>query len=435
MHLSINIRLAFLTATNRNSLFALLWAFFFFFCGMNLHAQSRKQLEAKRQKAQEEIKNTKKILNETSKKKNLNLHQLNTLNRIIVQRESLINDLKEEIGEVDKEIEDRNATLKKLKDEYEKEKIRFNKAVVKAYKTRKSVNKLAFIFAAPSFRTALKRLRYLRKMGEYQQHLIEEIKKRAAEVSIGLNELEETKNEKNTLLTGEVEEKRDLEKDKEEKAKVVKQLSAEEKNLRKRIAENERAIRNLNNAISNLIAKEIAAQKRAAAKSSSAKTSTPKGKGSTGSSSSSTISATPQAKALGADFAANRGGLPWPVDRGFISQSFGVHPHPDLPNITIVNNGVDITTSSGTQAKAIFKGTVTAIIQIPGQEKAVLVSHGTYYTVYSRLSNVFVSKGQEISSGQALGTVWTDDEGKTILQFQVWQGQAKQNPALWIISR
>ncbi len=407
------------------------------FCllAVTLEGQTRKQLEAKRQKAQKEINEARKILNETSKKKKLSLHQLNTLNQIIKQRQALITDLRDEIEEVDKEIEEKNQALKDLQEEFENEKIRFNKAVVKAYKTRKSINKLAFIFSAPTFRTALKRLRYLRKLGEYQQHLIDEIKKRASEVSIGLNELEKTKTEKNTLLTGEENEKKDLEKDKSQKTQMVKKLTSEEKLLRKRIANNEKAIRNLNNAISNLIAKEIAAQKRAAAaKAKNASKGSNPGN-SKNSSKSSAIAATPEAKALGSDFASNKGALPWPIDKGFVSQGFGTHPHPDLQNITIVNNGIDITTSTGSEARAVFKGTVTAIIQIPGQEKAVLVSHGTFFTVYSRLSEVYVSKGQTINAKQALGKVWTDDEGRTILQFQVWQGQNKQNPALWIANR
>jgi murein DD-endopeptidase MepM/ murein hydrolase activator NlpD len=98
----------------------------------------------------------------------------------------------------------------------------------------------------------------------------------------------------------------------------------------------------------------------------------------------------------------------------------------------LVNNGIDITTASGSLAKAVFEGTVSAVLNIPGQQKALLISHGDYFTVYSRLITVDVKKGDKISLNQKLGTVWTDQEGKTVLQFQVWKGQVKQNPASWI---
>jgi len=100
-----------------------------------------------------------------------------------------------------------------------------------------------------------------------------------------------------------------------------------------------------------------------------------------------------------------------------------------------VNNGIDITTPKNASVKAIFKGTVSAILSIPGQGEAILINHGAYFTVYSRLSDVFVQKGQIINNGEKIGRVMTDDEDKCILQFQIWEGQEKQNPQYWIKSR
>ena len=152
-------------------------------------------------------------------------------------------------------------------------------------------------------------------------------------------------------------------------------------------------------------------------------------------SSSSENALTPESKALSVMFENNRGGLPWPVERGFISQGFGRHRHPEFQDIEEVNNGIDITTPKNTTVKAVFKGTVSAILSIPGQGEAILVNHGEYFTVYSRLSDVFVQRGQIISVGEKIGRVMTDDEDKNILQFQIWQGQEKQNPQNWLKSR
>lgn len=135
---------------------------------------------------------------------------------------------------------------------------------------------------------------------------------------------------------------------------------------------------------------------------------------------------------LSSDFANNRGRLPWPVSRGSIVQGFGEKPHPHLPNIIINNDGVDIATNKGSNAKAVFDGEVTAIISIPGGNRTLLLRHGTYYTVYNNLSFVSVSKGEKVKRGQDLGRIYTDEDGNTILKFEVRSGSSKQNPESWL---
>jgi septal ring factor EnvC (AmiA/AmiB activator) len=407
-------------------------------CFVPVQGQSRKQLEAKRKKMQEDIAYTRRILEKTRAKKSAALHNLNTLNVIIKEQTEVITGLKDEIQETDVEIAQRNQRLKELQEAFEQEKMRMRKTIVKAYKTRKNANEVAFVFASESFRQALRRLKYLKKLSEYRSFLIGRIEDSKDSVQSGLVALESTRQEKNVLLTDEQREKNALEKDKQDKSKVVKTLNQEEKQLRKKIRDNEANIAKLNSAISRMIAQEIEAARKKAekeAKKSGGKTaSSGKKEGST-KSSSSALTSTPEAKELSNNFASNKGALPWPVDKGYVSQTFGAHAHPDLAGITLVNNGVDITTAEGGTARAVFRGTVSAIINIPGQEKAVLINHGEYYTVYSRLSDVYVTKGQAVSAKTSLGKVWTDGDGKTVLQFQVWKGQEKQNPGSWLASK
>lgn len=416
-----------------------------------LFAQSRQQLESKRKKVQQDIEYTKQILNQTTRQKTAALHKLGAINNIIQQRQAVIGNLKTEISLTDSVISKKQTNLGNLQVQYNQEQQKLRKAIKQAYKTRKSAGKLAFIFASSSFRQAVKRMKYLKKIADYRRLLIANIKEKARDLNLHLTELKGVQNEKVGLLKGSEQEKAKLEVDVKEKQNMVAALAGQEGQLRKKLKDNERAVQQLNSSISNMIAAEInAARKRAAASQpktlakNTPKTGTSKGSGTTrnapvqrnNTGSSQTVNTlTPAAQALSNSFAGNQGRLPWPVDRGYISQSFGLHSHPDLPGITMVNNGIDISTGDGSIAKAVFKGTVSAIIAIPGQEKAVLVNHGEYYTVYSRLSEVNVSKGQEISAGQILGKVWTDEENKTILQFQVWKGQSKLNPALWIMAR
>lgn len=135
---------------------------------------------------------------------------------------------------------------------------------------------------------------------------------------------------------------------------------------------------------------------------------------------------------LSSDFSNNRGRLPWPVSRGSIVQGFGEKPHPHLPNIIINNDGVDIATNKGSNAKAVFEGEVSAIISIPGGNRTLLIRHGSYYTVYNNLSFVSVKKGDKVKRGQDLGRIYTDENGDTILKFEVRSGSAKQNPESWL---
>jgi septal ring factor EnvC (AmiA/AmiB activator) len=215
-------------------------------------------------------------------------------------------------------------------------------------------------------------------------------------------------------------------------------LSAREKELREKIKENERQVARLNREISRAIAREIESerqkQRRQMAKAAPNRNNSSKNsKSSTNANAENAL--TPEAMALSASFVSNKGGLPWPVERGYISQGFGTHQHPQFEDVNEVNNGVDISTPPKSTVKAVFKGTVSAILAIPGQGEAILVNHGEFFTVYSRLSDVYVQKGQIINLGDKLGRVMTDDEDKTILQFQIWEGQNKQNPQNWLKPR
>ena len=403
-------------------------------------AQSRRELEKNRKKVQEEIQYTRGILQKTSAQKSATLHKIGAINRIIDQQAEVIKDLNIELSEADKEIDIQNETLEELKASYQSERLKLRKTVLKAYKGRKSANQLAFVFAASSFRQAVRRMYYLSRLSDYRKQQIGLLESKAAEVKNGLETLEEVRQEKNGILLAEKQEKQQLESDKQQKTKLVQSLAGKEAELRKKIKQNEKAVAKLNSAISAMIAREIAAAKKRAREqtgrdNTSRTAASPKSSGGKASRTSGTILLTPEARLISDNFESGKGSLPWPVERGYISQYFGVHAHPDLAGITLVNNGVDITTSGGSTARAVFKGTVSAILEIPGQEKAVLLNHGEYYTVYSRLSQVYVSRGQQVESKQALGTVWTDDESKTILQFQLWQGQSKLNPAGWLTSR
>ena len=396
-------------------------------------AQSRKQLEAKRKKMQRVIAEQKKALTSTQKEKKVTLDKLNSLNQIIQQRQVVIKNLGVEIRSVNYELGQKQKYLDSLTKEHDAQQLKLKKTIIKAYKTRKSGREIAFVFSSKSISQAMRRWKYLRKISGYRRHQISAIMAQSQSLGKTINQLENVKQEKSVLMGENEKESKELETDKQAKQTLVKELSGREEELRDRIRQNEKAIARLNNEISRLIAREIEAERKRKAR---AATSAAKARsGSTGSAAGKENLLSPQAKAIGGAFSKNKGNLPWPVERGFVSQTFGVHEHPDLEGITTVNNGVDITSPKGSLASAVFEGTVSAILNIPGQGQAVLVNHGDFFTVYSHLSVVLVEKGQVIRMNQHIGKVMTDEDGKAILQFQVWHGQEKQNPESWLRGR
>jgi septal ring factor EnvC (AmiA/AmiB activator) len=401
-------------------------------CPSDSFAQSRKQLEAKRKKMQREISEQRKALSNTQQEKTVTLDKLNSLNQIIQQRQVVINNLGLEIRSVNYELTQKQKYLDSLSQENNLQKQKLRKTVLKAYKTRKSGREIAFVFSSKSISQAMRRWKYLRKISAYRRHQISAIIAQSLSLGKIIGQLEGVKQEKSVLMYENESETKELEVDKKSKQNLVHQLSGREEELRDRIRSNEKAIARLNNEISRLIAKEIEAERKRKARASTTAAKARTGKGNSGANEN-TLS--PQARAIGGAFSKNRGNLPWPVDRGFISQTFGVHEHPDLEGITTVNNGVDITSPKGALASAVFEGTVSAILNIPGQGQAVLVNHGEYFTVYAHLSVVLVEKGQVLRMNQHIGKVMTDDDGKAVLQFQIWEGQEKQNPKSWLRGR
>jgi septal ring factor EnvC (AmiA/AmiB activator) len=410
---------------------------------ISLNSQnSRRALEQKRLRVQREIAENQRILKSTQKEKSETLSQLSTLKLIIEQRSELIDNLQQDLLQTDNEIQRQTIQLQILQQQYEAEKLQLHQTVKKAYKTRKSGQELAFVFSSDNMKQAFRRWKYLKKVSEHRNNQIENLKAQAQAVELALENLGVVKFRKKILISTKESEKKQLEVDKNSKQVLVNNLSKKEKELGEKIRQKERQMAKLNAAISRAIAREIEAERkrkeRLKAREASSSTNKSSSKSSTTSSSKSSgnVNAmTPEARSLSESFSSNRGILPWPVERGYITQTFGVHPHPEFKNITLQNNGIDIATSKGANAKCVFKGTVSAILSIPGEGQAVLVNHGEYFTVYSRLEDVFVQKGEQISTGTSVGRIMQDEEGKYTLQFQLWEGQEKQNPQTWLKRR
>ncbi|MFN5705855.1 MAG: murein hydrolase activator EnvC family protein [bacterium] len=395
----------------------------------NLYAQSqtKEDLQKKKQQLANEIAQTSIILKETQKNKKATLAQLDALRKQILMRERLINTISSEIKNLEGQIGNTNSEIDQLQAELEQLKKEYAAMIRFAFRNQSSYNKLMFVFAAQNFNQAYKRLKYLQQFSEYRQRQAKYIEEAQKKLELKREELEVNKKAKNGLLIEEQEEKVTLGKEKSQQEKMAKQLSAKESTLRKQLQAKQAQQRKLDNQIQAIIKKEIEAARKKAEAEARAKGQTVSGD----KNSSSNLTLTPEAKALSNQFNANRGKLPWPVEKGTIIEYFGTHEHPQLKGVMIQNNGIDIKTSSGASARAIFNGTVSGVIQIPGGLNAVLVRHGEYTTVYSNLKSVNVKMGQSVSTKQSIGTVATEEDIAS-MELQIWKGINKLNPTEWL---
>jgi murein hydrolase activator len=382
-----------------------------------LLAQTKDDLQKKRDKINKDIQFTSKLIKETSKNKEVAQSQLKLLNKKISLQQELIYSISSEANKINYQVQDNQKKVGSLEDEIKKLKDQYARMIVTAYRNRSSYDKLMYIFAAEDFYQAIKRLRYLKQISNYRVRQAEIIRNSQLELRNKIITLQEQKNEKNKLLNQQKSAQSELKDDKDTQLKSVTQLQQEEKKLREQLKKQEKEKEKLNAAIQKAIDAEIKASKK-----------TTKGE----------VAMAPEAKALSANFEGNKGKLPWPVERGVITEKFGKHPHPVLSGIMIENNGIDISTTSGANVRSVFKGTVSSVFSIPGAGENVIISHGAYRTVYSQLSEVFVKKGDEVEVKQNIGKVIADDSnGKSEAHLEIWKIEGvqtkKQNPELWII--
>lgn len=381
-----------------------------------LMAQSeRAKLEKEKSKLKKDIDYKNKLLNETAKSKSTSLSQLVVLRKKIQSREELIATIEREIGFLEEQIDMGESEIEALKKELQVLRDEYAKMIYYAYLNRSSYDRLMFIFSAQDFNQAYKRLKYLQQYSTFRKRQGALILATQDSIQLRIKGLELTKSEKEKLISNIQDEAQLLSNEKQEQQKVFNALSSKEKELKAEIEKQKREAEKLTKAIQRIIEEEIRKQREA------------RGGGGSG------FMLTPEAKELSDQFASNKGKLPWPLEKGVITEYFGEHWHPILKGIKVNNNGINISTETGARARAVFAGEVTGIVVIPGAGKAVLVRHGEYISVYSNLKDVFVQKGDKVNVKDPIGIILTDPvKVKTEIHFEVWKGQTPMNPAEWL---
>ncbi|CAN5360887.1 peptidoglycan DD-metalloendopeptidase family protein [soil metagenome] len=394
--------------------------------------QDKKTLEAKKKDLQSQIDLTDKLLKETRRTKTLSLGQLVAINQKIDARQSLIDEINSEISELDLQIAENNILVTQQDTEIAQLKRDYARMIVFAYRNQDAYQRMMFIFSADNFNMAFLRMRYMQQIGNGRQIQAAKITERQQELNENIRVLEDQRSDKKSLLGNNETERQQLALEKEDKDKTFRDLQDKEVQLKSDLQKKKSEKANIDKAIQDLIAAEIArAEAKAKAeaiannkpKPNTPKTNTPP-----------VLVLTPEATNLGNSFAGNKGTLPWPVTQGTITSHFGKQPHPVLKDVFVNNNGIDIATTADATARAVFDGEVTGVTNIPGSGWLVIIRHGEFLTVYAKLEEVFVKLGDKVKTKQNIGKVAKDgDDGQTLLHFEVWKsGIGKMDPEPWL---
>lgn len=403
-----------------------------------------RQLEQQRKEALADIEETNKLLQETAQTAKTSLNRLNLLSKQILSRKKVISLLNQELDEIEKDILNIQGQLRTLKRELGDKQTNYGKSMRGLYKRHSSQDKLLFILSAESFSQSMRRMRYLREYADWQKRQANDIVEKQAEISRKQAEMEKTRAEKRALLGTRQEESKKLESEEASQKEEVQLLNKRQKDLKADLQKKRRQAEALNRQIEKQIAEEIAraeAEAKAAREQAAAKGKpVPESKNEPireerVADTKGGYAMTKAEKQLSDNFANNRGRLPYPVaGRHTIVATFGEQQHQELKYVRTSNSGIDIQTSPGADARAVFNGEVMRVFVVPGYNNSVIVRHGNYLTVYSNLSQVYVKAGDRVSTRQAIGRIYSDPEdgNSTILHFQLWKEKTKLNPQPWL---
>lgn len=379
-------------------------------------AQDKKAtLEAQKKRLQQEIVQINALLKSSAKKRANVLTEVETVQLKMDRQDALIRLTNRQINRLNQEITLNLRNIEQLRTELTKLKKDYAEMVVAARKNQSTQNRLMFLLSSESFWQAYKRMAYMKQYAAYRKQQGEQIATKTKTLQQYTNDLVAQRKDKERLIRENRDAQKALDTVRARQNSLVQQLKRKEKSYAAQIKKKQKQQEAIDKEINRLIREAIAASnKKAGTKTTS-------------------FVLTPEAKALAASFAANKGRLPWPVEKGIVIQKFGTQRHPVVRTTTIKSNGVTLSVPARAEARSVFEGKVLNIVQFKGSNPIVLVQHGNYITSYKNLSKVYVKKGDKLSAKQAIGQIFTNkDTGKTALQFSLFKNTTPQNPALWL---
>ncbi|SFN70573.1 Septal ring factor EnvC, activator of murein hydrolases AmiA and AmiB [Algoriphagus ornithinivorans] len=388
-------------------------------------SKTREELEREKAEVQAKLREFDAILKQTAATKKNTIGELNAITQQFQTQNRLVNTLDREVKLLNQEISTTENRIASLEQQLKDLKAEYGRMVYNASKLNRSLSIVAFVFSSSSFNQLYMRLKYLKQYSDSRKQQAEQIQKVAAELAEIRVELDLRKSDKEKVLAEERLERAKLEELRKEQQTMVNTLTRKETSIKRQITATKKQQQQLESMIRKAIEDEIRLAEAAAKKENSKATK----------SAGSSMPMTPEVAALSSSFAGNKGRLPWPVETGFVTQTFGDNPHPTLKGITVPSDGLNIRTQPNSNVRTVFDGTVAKVASMPGYGETVLIKHGEYYTLYSKLKSVSVKSGQTVKAKDVIGTVATDANGEAEVHFQTWKGLQKMDPATWITSK
>ena len=379
-------------------------------------SEQQKQLEEQRLRLKKEIKQINSLLFTNTKTRKNALTEVEDLQVKLNVRTELIKITNQQANLLTRRIKLNQRSISDQQNDLEQLKAEYAKMIQKSYASKSLLNRLMFLFSSESFLQAYKRIQYLKQYARYRRKQGKAI----SEKTNLLKQLNETLKEEKATKLALIEENRavqeQLEKERKQQEALIKTLKRKERTLAAQISKKERERKVIDREINRLIREAIAASNRVAGKS---------GK--------KTFELTPEAKLIATNFQANKGRLPWPLEKGVVIQGFGRQRHPVVKTTTIQSNGVILATEPSAQVRSVFEGEVMSVIVIKGSNPSVLIRHGNFITLYTNLAKLYVKKGDKVKAKQAIGEVFTNRQtGKTQLQFGIFNNVKALNPKDWV---
>ena len=423
-----------------------------------LQAQTKEELQRQKVLLQDQIDLASELLLKTKSTKEASLSELQTLNQKIEARNKLIRTMDRQILSIDREVANKAKEIETLEARVDSLKSDYADLIKLAQRQQKPRDQILFILSSKSFAQAAKRMQYFKDMAAYREQQVQQIAIAQETLAREREALIAKKAEKIQVQTAQEGEKIALQADAQIQEVTVQNLQSKESTLKKDIDKKQREAQQLEQQIKRIIAEEMRKAKERAERSSleneakelglisgkdfSSRTSNKalkqlidkarEAKGMDVRDDGPSFAMTPEARALANNFASNKGALPWPVERGIITGKFGKHPHPIVKGVIVDNPHIEITTEESAIVRSVFEGEVSSVVPIPGANVMVLVRHGNYFTVYSNLINVKVKAGDVVSLKEPIGTAFTDEEGKTMVQLGIWKDADIQDPNPWL---
>ena len=385
-------------------------------CSNSIFSQNnRKQLEKQKEAIQKELKEINALLFKNKKQKASTFTDIENINYKIQRKQEVIKLTNRQINLLNIELEKNKNQQVDLSKRLKEVKAAYKEMILRSYKSKSGKNKLMFVLSSESFFQAFKRTQYIKQYAAFRRNQANKIVTISDELKLINDELIERKKLKETLLTNNRLTQKSLEKEKNQANEIAFKLKSQEKKYKKNILAKQKESLKIDKQIDKLIREAIAASNKTKTKSNS-------------------FNLTPEAIALAKNFELNKGKLPWPVSRGVVIQRFGTQPHPVVKTAKIKSNGIVIATEKSAKVKTVFKGQVLSVLKFRGSNPTILIQHGNYITAYKNLSKVFVSKGDLLESGQAIGEVFTNKtNSQSTIQFSIFKKTTPLNPLFWIL--